>query len=247
MIIMLPSSINTFIRNFYGYGNRAGNFWLIGMEEGGGGSEAEIAQRLQVWEALGCPETADLAEFHLRLGMPKLFQEPVALQHTWAHLIRLVLAAKGEAPDTTAVKEYQRVRLGRQKDESCLLELLPLPSPSTGIWNYGAWTGIPYLENREIYRQTCLPWRIEHLRNLLAEQFPAVVVFYGSAYRRWFEQIAGCALTGMESSGVGWADRGRTLFLLVKHPAARGVSGQYFVDAGCEIRRRLEGAAWLSG
>lgn len=241
---MLSATVEDFVHRFYGYGNCSGRFWLIGMEEGGGGSEEEVSRRLQVWDELGRPETADLAEFHRRLGMPQFFREPVSLQHTWAHLIRLILAANGAAPTTAEVKAYQRDQLGRENGETCLLELLPLPSPSTGVWNYGIWTGLPYLNNRDVYRQTLLPSRIEHLRLMTAEHHPAVVVFYSVAYRRWFEQIAGCEFSDLDQTGIGRATCGGTLFLLVKHPAARGVSGRYFTDAGQQIRWHLEYLEW---
>lgn len=234
---MLPSTLSDFIRTFYGYGNPAGPIWLIGMEEGGGESEAEVARRLQVWQSLGCPETADLAEFHRHLGMPQFFSHPTTLQHTWAYLISLLLTSeRGTAPDVASVKAYQRDHLGRLNGKTCLLELLPLPSPSTNTWNYGRWTGLVALRSRATYRQTYLPVRIRHLRSMILRHRPKVVAFYGATYRRWYEQVAGCAFTTSSEAGEPvYAKKDDSLYIILKHPAAWG-SSQEYIAAGLKIR-----------
>jgi hypothetical protein len=47
----MPQSSNDqllshFMQTFYGYGNYQGDYWFIGMEEGGGDTWAEVQQRL---------------------------------------------------------------------------------------------------------------------------------------------------------------------------------------------------------
>jgi hypothetical protein len=52
--------LSEFVQNFYGYGNYSGQFWFIGMEEGGGNSFSEINTRLAVWANRGRNELEDL-------------------------------------------------------------------------------------------------------------------------------------------------------------------------------------------
>jgi hypothetical protein len=236
---MEKSSLENFIQNHYGFGNLKAPYWLIGMEPGGGETWEEVCRRVDIWHDLTTTETADLVEYHRRLEMPQFFKDPVKLQPTWAGLIRLVLAVKGEAADKAAVKQYQRDRLGRLNDETCLLELLPLSSPSNGKWLYAEWSDLPYLRSRKAYEQQCLPGRIQRLRQLIQQHAPPLVVFYGFAYRAWYEQAAGCPFS-MEPDGAGWAMQDRTLFVMIKHPAAHGMSGAYYERIGSRIRWELE-------
>ena len=62
--------LERFIYKFYGSGNFAGNYWFIGMEEGGGDKLEEVLNRLNVWKDLGEQELVDTADFHLRLDDP---------------------------------------------------------------------------------------------------------------------------------------------------------------------------------
>lgn len=232
--------IEEYINNHYGYGNPHAKFWLIGMEEGGGTSREEILRRVEIWHAMGAREVTDVVEFHNRLGMPEFFHDPVKLQRTWAQLIRVLLAAEGLPTDTASVKAYQRDHLGRHDGENCLLELLPLPSPSTGVWNYGEWTGLPYLKNRETYRQTYVPWRVDHLQNMVLRHQPKAVVYYGITYRLFYEMVVGQPFNE-ESNGFVSARNDNTLYVLVKHPAAwgDGANTAYFEGIGREIRSKL--------
>lgn len=232
---MFSTHVETFIHTFYGYGNPAGPFWFIGMEEGGGESQEEVVRRIDVWQELGCPETADVAEFHHRTGMDYFFKDPVALQHTWAQIIRLILTMKGEDTDIRTVKEYQKSYFARKKGETCSLELLPLPAPSTSVWLYSVWTDIPYLRSRGLYRRNCRQWRAAHLREMVCKHHPAVVVFYGFSYRKWYEMISGSPLLTQEPGDWAMAKSDKIIFALTKHPAARGVSNDYFERVGSLI------------
>jgi hypothetical protein len=102
-----------FMTTFYGSGNYAGDYWFVGMEEGGGDSLDQVSKRFIAWEALGETELVDIYDFHLSIGYPQYFTNPVKLQRTWMQQARIVLAAKGYPSETTAVKEYQRDIIGR--------------------------------------------------------------------------------------------------------------------------------------
>ena len=100
--------LETFIHNFYGYGNYQANYWFIGMEEGGGNSIEEINRRLNSWNNRGKFELEDVAEYHFAIGIPEHFRDPAKLQPTWNKLIRTLLSAQGQPGSTDDVREYQK-------------------------------------------------------------------------------------------------------------------------------------------
>lgn len=174
--------LEDFANQHYGFGNFQGGFWFVGMEEGGGESFEDIERRLQTWRKRGRLELDDVAEYHMEMGITYLFRERPRIQTTWGGLIRILLAARGETPTTDTIREYQRDRLGRATGETCLLELLPLPSPSTKHWLYGAHSKLPYLADRQAYRRALLTKRMAHLQGRIRQHQPKVVLFYGYVY-----------------------------------------------------------------
>ena len=227
--------VNHFINTFLGYGNIALDYWFIGMEEGGGGSLDEVSRRLAEWEAHGKPELEDVCSFHEDLGMPEFFHEPVKLQRTWAQLCRIFLSYQGLPTDIKGMRQFQKDHLGRENDSTCLLELLPLPSPGTNRWFYPQWTEIDFLKTREEYIKKMIPLRIGKLREQIRIHKPKFVVCYGKGYAEHWEEIAG--VTFRESpSGFSWAKDGQTLFVNMKHPVAQGVTNQYFCDVGVFLK-----------
>ncbi len=223
--------LDEFVQNFYGYGNYDGQFWFIGMEEGGGNSFPEVAKRLDAWALRGRRELEDVAEYHTAIGMSHLFSNKPKRQPAWSMLIRILLSREGHTPTIEEVREYQRASLGRPAGDTCLMELLPLPSPSTECWLYAQHSGLSYLADRKVYKQTCLPSRIMRLRKRISEYRPAKVVFYGFSYRKSWQEVAGVDLLP-ESDGVYTGRSGTTRFMLIKHPAARGVTSEYIKRVG---------------
>jgi len=61
--------LNEFVENFYGYGSYNGQFWFVGMEEGGGNSFLELENRLNAWIRRGKHELEDLAQYHANIGL----------------------------------------------------------------------------------------------------------------------------------------------------------------------------------
>ena len=103
--------LDEFAHSFYGYGNYGGQFWFIGMEEGGGDSFAEVAKRLEAWALRGRREIDDVAEYLAAIGITHLHNDHPKLQSTWSGLIRILLSSNGETPTTEQVREYQRTSL----------------------------------------------------------------------------------------------------------------------------------------
>lgn len=225
-------TLSDFSRGFYGYGTYDAPFWFVGMEEGGGNSERDISARLQAWIARGCRELEDVAEYHQAIGITKHWTEVPVLQPTWARLIRIVLSYRVGTTSTEQVREYQRSRLGRPNGETCLIELLPLPSPGTNRWLYGDLSSVPELQARETYVRSFSAWRAEHIRSRLSEHKPAFVIFYGMKYMSSWEAISQMALKRAAGRDFHTASQGGTTFIAAKHPAAHGASNEYFHSIG---------------
>lgn len=226
-----PTLLSAFINTFYGYGTWNAPYWFIGMEEGGGNEAEQIATRLNVWNHRGQRELEDLHDYHEATGITRHSGASAKLQSTWSKLVRIILAANGQSAETEAVRRYQGTRLGRSDGESALIELLPLPSPSTLHWLY-AKTGIDILRDRDTYRAALIPERASRIRERIAEHRPESVVFYSTAYREAWQSIAGVTFT-LETNGRFEAGEANgTQFFLVKHPVARGVRNTDFEAIG---------------
>ena len=227
--------LREFIDTFFGSGSLSADYWFIGMEEGGGGSLDEVSRRLAVWDSHGKPVLEDVCRFHKELGMPEFFHEPVKLQRTWAQLCRVFLSSQGRPNNIEAVRQFQKDHLGRENDSTCLLELLPLPSPGTNRWFYPQWSEIDFLQTREEYEKKMIPLRISKLRECIGIYKPKFVVCYGVGYSDYWGEIAGVSFQ-KNPSGFSWEKNGETLFVIMTHPVAIGVTNQYFHDIGVFLK-----------
>lgn len=233
--------LQTFMHHFYGYGNYQGDYWFIGMEEGGGDTFDEVCKRLTVWDQRGRQELEDVAEYHLEMGIVHPFDETPKLQSTWAKLIRVLLSIEGETPTKEAVRRYQQQQWARRTSNVCLLELLPLPSPSTSHWLYGQHSQLPDLITRDRYRERWSALRIDRLRQRIAAHQPKVVIFYGFGYLPYWAAIVGAPLQPILGGAIYTRRQNNSLYLVLKHPNARSVTSEYFHEAGRYIRRSLVG------
>jgi hypothetical protein len=231
--------LQDYAATFFGYGNYQAPFWFIGLEEGGGGSFTEIEGRLTTWQDRGRQELEDVYEYHVQIGArlqisaAHWFGPSPRLQSTWKQLCRIALTAKGQSIDNDALRYYQAQRLGRRTEETCLLELLPLPSPGTDRWLYKDLSQRPELADRSIYANHYAMRRAAHIQQRVAEYCPPVVTFYGiqARYREWWGNIADAVFDWVDG---GWyrAVRAGTLYLVIAHPAAKGVTNDYFDRVG---------------
>ena len=137
---------------FVGYGNPAGPFWFVGMEEAGDLTPAELLTRAREFRPID-----DLARAH---ALPGDLTDMAPLRATWSGMSRLVLRLSGDAHwrDRERVRWYQMNKLGRTDGETFLTEALPLPAPSIAHWPYQA-----LFTTREVYRAKVLPPRMEQL------------------------------------------------------------------------------------
>jgi hypothetical protein len=233
------SLLEEFIQTFYGYGNYSGPYWFIGMEEGGGNSVEAVIARIKNWKDRGGNELEDLMERNSSGGGSKFFRERPVAQTTWKQLIRIMLVSRGNQASLSEIKLYQRDHLGRRNNDTCLVELLPLPSPSTNNWLYGPYTSLPQLKGRDIYREHYAHVRAHHLKTRVTQHRPALVVFYGSNwwYKQYWQTITEVKFHPVET-GHGRFLLGNnihTRFAIVQHPASRGISNAYFHAVGTHI------------
>lgn len=224
--------LEQFISRFLGYGSFNARVWFIGMEEGGGNDFEQVSKRLETWRERGMRELEDVRDYHLAIGIDRFFIEPVKLQRTWAHLVRVHLSALGRSTETEEIRKYQAKNLGRLEGGTAILELMPLCSPGRGYWFYDRWSSIPYLKSRERYESQVMPNRIALLKNTLQTSQPKVVVFYGATFRNYYEEIIGDGTKYMEDFGCYSCDSQSTRYLIIKHPAAKGITSQYFINIG---------------
>lgn len=230
---MLDDDVLTnFIQGFYGYGTYQARFWFVGMEEGGGNTLADISRRLGAWDIRGRKELEEVADYHRAIGVDNLFDNRPKLQPTWNKLIRIALTADGQTCDTESIRNYQKSRLGTMHGDTCLLELLPLPSPNTNTWLYHDNSSLPYLIDRNTYRAHITGVRIAHLQDRLSRHKPKAVVFYSLQYQAYWEQIADVYNWVKSPESIMHGSGNQTLFIVAKHPATKGVTNEYFHQIG---------------
>ena len=231
------SLLADYMGGFWGYGNLSGDYWFVGMEEGGGDSFEEVNQRISQWNKRGRNSFEDLYEYHKDINVPKWFQKKAPLQSTWNRLIRVMLATKGEVPERELVRSYQLEKLGRSNGEVCLLELLPLPSPSLNHWMYSEHTDIPLLSSREEYTQKVGVIRAKKITELILEYQPKIVMFYGIGYLDWWQKVADTKLTSktLHNKAAYFGKLENTAITITQHPVAQGVSLDYFHEIGKKL------------
>ncbi|MDQ3705444.1 MAG: hypothetical protein M3437_09535 [Chloroflexota bacterium] len=231
-----PEVLESYIKEFYGHGSYEAKYWFIGMEFGGGGSFEEIVSRIEGWHRRGGKGLEDLGPQGVGTGS-RWFLPPYPLQPTWAKLVRIMMSAEGQPTESGSLRAYQKDRLGREGGLDCIVELLPLPSPGLGHWKFYPAIAerhpqLAYLKDRATYTSHVAPMRIAHLQTRIEQHQPRAVVFYGSGYRHWWRQIAGEQFEPSSLNKVQVARKGHTLFVVMQHPTAHGVTKDYFDAVG---------------
>lgn len=247
--------LHDYAENFFGYGSPKSKLWFIGIEEAGGRCAHVVDERLKRWsDEFNRAPFVDGCEFHQTLydcnGKPldRLFRDPVPAQPTWDRLIRIQLARRGvKSVAPRDVNDFRKTEWARSTSNSCLLELLPLPSPSVKTWNYGEWISpdcdsatAELFRTRLAYQRHFGEKRAQAIGQLIAKHRPRVVIFYGSRMKRWSE-IAGFPWRDVRMDSALPARLRRSedrLYAVVRHPAAHGLRNKdaYFQCVGERIR-----------
>jgi hypothetical protein len=238
--------LEAFMREFYGYGSYCAKAWFVGMEEGGGDDLQEIQRRLTAWDTRGRRELEDLPAYHTDIKITRHIGPNARLQTTWSRLVRVFLASERLAPTRESVRAYQGARFGTSPGDTCVVELLPLPSPDAEHWhNYSDHSALPYLRTRGEYEEHVRSARIEHLQQRLSDHTPRFVVFYGSGkeqMERW-ELLSGARFEPTPLDATFISKPGAVLLVAMKHPAEpTGIPNKYFDQVGLLISRACETA-----
>lgn len=225
--------LRRYITEFFGYGDLSSPLWFIGMEEAGGASRNEIDCRLKAWSDLGASKTVDLFDFHELIGVTECFETSIKpkLQPTWSKLIRYLLAYENASVDRETVRNCQVSRFGRIGSNTCLLELLPLPSPQVGVWHYKEYYDLPVLRSREVYTDKISKIRIKSLRELIELYRPKRVVFYGKTYLKFWADVIGGDVVWKNGQDICFAVKNNVNFFVLPHPVSRGVTNHHYESA----------------
>lgn len=233
--------IERYIWTSYGYGNVNADCWIIGMEQHCDGDGKNIERRISKW---GSKPFQDLKTYHQSIGGIQYCKdgEPT-LPRTWSKLICFLKGLQGEPypEERIDIKTFQKQQLGTRHGKNCLLELLPLPSPSTKPANWPRiymrkwakqYPRLSFLKERETYERMVRPKRIRKIQNLLNRLSkspaggPRVVLFYGKGFEEDWNKIVGKKFPerwGPERRGnVTYLQKGRTWFVSTNHVAGRG-------------------------
>ncbi|MEO8458535.1 MAG: hypothetical protein ABI559_12080 [Chloroflexota bacterium] len=166
---------------FKGYGNPAGRFWFIGIEERGVGDIEELRARLNYRELEDLLESQTSMEIW---GSNTL--NPDKLIPTWSTMMRIVLRLESDPnwKDPERIRRYQRDHLGKLTGDIFLTELLPLPKESDL-----AWPAFWPFANWDHYAEKVMPIRIRILTDLLEANNPQYVFCYGKGYWPHFKKL----------------------------------------------------------
>jgi hypothetical protein len=137
------------------------------------------------------------------------------------------------------VLEYQISQLAAPHGDTCLLELLPLPSPSTRRWIYNSHSDLGVLKDRATYRSELIPRRVHALRSLISTHQPRYVIFVGLTYAEHWNSVAGIHLPIRPERPVT-PPSSPTRMLVIRHPNSFGVSNQYFEQIGRALTSNTE-------
>jgi hypothetical protein len=217
-------------------------FGLLGSRKRGGGWSPKLKKRLDIWTSRAQKELEDAPTFYPAAGNYAWHGESATSQATWKKLICMLLLARGERDDDKSILNYQRTQLGSVSGDTCLADLLPLPSPDTATWNYNRWSDSPELSSRHAYLAHVLNPRVDALKRRCASCRPLVVIFYG------LQLADGTKLLPLWSRiAGGWFDQafeGRKIllcrrnlhtdFFVTRHPVSEGDA--YFREIGCFLR-----------
>jgi len=252
-------------KKFLGYGNPHSDFWFIGMEPGGGNSEEEICEFLKSWDKCSQKSFVDILKFHKYIKNSKhikranfnslreyFFGTDNRIQRTWSKLIRIQLAVEkgGGKISSEDVRNYQRQNWGRICSKNCLIEIFPLPAPSSKKWLYKKLTNIEFMQSREAYKERIKKERIDLIKRKLKHFKPKNVFFYGSnpEYKGIWNSIA-------DNDGKDFEKISKKInkkkfsyyqkinkmncFYIIPHPVSTGINNDFFEELGSELAKKI--------
>ena len=176
--------LRAYCEGFLGYGNPEAPVWYVGMEEYGGKTEDEVLARIRAWNDRGQHLIEDMRGFCRDSQYPPLVRyasTSAPRSPTWCALIEDRWAIDGRADIANdEVLKHQQTQWLAPKGDTCLVNLMPLPSPDTKTWNYadwgGGWSEWPDLYERCTYMDALAPLRARLLHNALRQYIPKCTI-----------------------------------------------------------------------
>ncbi len=143
--------------------------------------------------------------------------------------------SKSEHPNADGAKRLFKKgkveRLGRRNSKTCLLELLPLPSPSVNVWLYKDFSKLSELRSREEYREKIAPNRISSIRSLIKHYKPKRVVFYSKTYEHFWVRFLDSTVQWRAKNKISFAREDNVEYMILPHPIARGVTNSLYEES----------------
>jgi len=164
------------VLSFEGYGNKAADYWFLGIEEGGGSIE-QLRLRAKFYDVV-----EDLDTAHRKIGL----RDEMLKSPTLKVMSKLSLALLGRPnwSEKSAIDEFHATELGRSGEDTFLTELMPLPCPNIKAWPYES-----ICSTKEVYTAMVRPGRIRWLRSEIEKFQPAFVICYGKMNWRFHQEI----------------------------------------------------------
>ncbi|MGE0716261.1 MAG: hypothetical protein AB7P02_12540 [Alphaproteobacteria bacterium] len=179
------------VLGFLGYGNPAGRFWFIGLEEGLGGVTPEEA--LVNLEARGTYDPVmDLEVAQSRLRKDGAFldlEKRKSFSQVWVWIAKIVCACHGERDweSSETWKPYIQTRLGRSGGDTFLTEASPIPSKD----GEGRKSWHELFRQREPTTDRLIAERLRDLARLRDAHRPERIVCYGTDRAGQFQRLLG--------------------------------------------------------
>jgi hypothetical protein len=185
-----PKIFSMYVNTLLRIGRADAPYWFVGLEEGGGSCENEIADRLDRWAKRGFPDIEFLSEGgvpnpnHTSKYLPKLKHKHkegkrvrARLQRTWSNQLRIVLGIEGRSLNNEVIRKMQVSEHGTIDGSTSLLELYPLPCPNARKWIYGECGLGEEYSSKSVYRARLLLPRLELILADAAKYKPTAMVF----------------------------------------------------------------------
>lgn len=239
MTVITKELLWDFSNKFLGYGNIKAPIWFIGMEPGSPDNKKLLKKFFTVWAERNKPAVDDVKASHLQIGhshYTRFFENPVIYERTWGGLIKILFTIDGNDEfNIEDVKNYQKDKFGRLNSNHCILELFALPAKNikTQYWD-NHYRKHFNITKAEFFKKQ-LKKRISIIKELIIKNKSKTIIFYGSTYKKFWEEIAGCKINQTKifnEEKIFYKSFNKTKYIVCHHPVAYGVTNEYLAEVG---------------
>jgi hypothetical protein len=238
-----PSRWDAYCKGWYGWGELAARWWILGIEPGIDKKEVAnqpiqdaLERRGAVWSQLGSGPTVDFARFHEGIENDRWSR---ALQQTWRKCLRVREVSLGNEPTRDRLLHAQSL----DKDVA-YIDFWPLPNRSVREWCGSCLENRPrYLATREDYEKELRDHRFRWMdRELAKRSAGTVTIAAGAALLAEMRQLESWETAHSLKDGVDGRERFRLLRLpggglLLHMSQGRGLPNRYLDVLGNLVRK----------